>query len=167
MGNPFMLRSAADAAESLGWKKDNVILTRNGQVVEFSGGESNLTKKVVDTDYVMVDGLGVGDVSNIVLRDRQVMSEDGMFVVIVTVSAKDGKLTGSPDIISRGFIYMKGSKNLIEETRNKVKTVCKDNNPKSAANPMHLKNKLRDEIGKFLFKKTQRRPMVLPVVLEV
>ncbi|MFH1536433.1 MAG: ribonuclease J [Patescibacteria group bacterium] len=167
MGNPFMLRSAADAAESLGWKKENIILTRNGQVMEFSGGEFNLTKKVVDTDYVMVDGLGVGDVSNIVLRDRQVMSEDGMFVVIVTISARDGKLTSSPDIISRGFIYMKGSKNLIEETRNKVKTVCKDNNPKSAANPMHLKNKLRDEIGKFLFQKTQRRPMILPVVLEV
>ena len=107
------------------------------------------------------------DVSNVVLRDRQVMSEDGMFVIIATVSAKTGELIGSPDIISRGFVYMKNSKDLIEQAREKVKQVCVDKNPKDAANPMFIKNKLREEIGKFLFQKTQRRPMVLPVVIEV
>lgn len=167
MGNQFMMRASADVAESIGWAPDKVMITQNGRIIEFSGGEGVITKRNIDTDYVMVDGLGVGDVSNVVLRDRQVMSEDGMFVVIVTVSEKDGKLIGSPDIISRGFIYMKGSKNLIEDTRDKVKVVCKDHNPKNADNPMFLKNKLRDEIGKFLFHKTQRRPMILPVVIEV
>ena len=167
MGNQFMMNAAAHVAESLGWKKDHIFITKNGQIMEFSGGEGTLTNKRVDSDYVMVDGLGVGDVSNVVLRDRQVMSEDGMFVVIVTISGRTGRLIGSPDIISRGFIYMKGNKNLIEETRKKVKKVAEDKNPNDAANPMYLKNKLRDEIGKFLFKKTERRPMILPVVLEV
>lgn len=166
-GNAFMLKAAGLVAESLGWQQDKVLLVENGQVVEFSGGEAHATKTKLPTDYVMVDGLGVGDVSNVVLRDRQVMSEDGMFVIIATISAKTGELIGSPDIISRGFVYMKNSKELIEQAREKVKAVCKDKNPRDAANPMFIKNKLRDEIGKFLFQKTQRRPMVLPVVIEV
>ncbi|MFH0819031.1 MAG: ribonuclease J [Patescibacteria group bacterium] len=166
-GNAFMLRAAGKVAETLGWEKDKVIMAENGKVVEFSGGEAHILKKKLDTDYVMVDGLGVGDVSNVVLRDRQLMSEDGMFVIIATVDSKTGALIGSPDIISRGFVYMKNSKKLIEEARAKVKAVLVDKNSKDAANTMYLKNKLRDEIGRFLFLKTQRRPMILPVVLEV
>ena len=154
-------------AESLDWPTDQVIIPRNGRIIEFSGGEGKMTKDKVPVDYVMVDGLGVGDVSNVVLRDRQLMSEDGMFVVIATVDSKTGALVGSPDIISRGFVYMKGNKALIEEARTKVKAICKDKNAKNAANPMFLKNKLRDEMGKYLFQKTQRRPMILPVVIEV
>ncbi len=166
-GNRFMLRANADVAESLGWAKDKVIIPSNGKVIEFSGGEGKETKETVSTEYVMVDGLGVGDVSNVVLRDRQVMSEDGMFVIIATVKAKTGALVGSPDIISRGFVYMKGNKQLIEGARAKVKELCKDKNPDNANNAMYLKNKLRDEMGKYLFHKTQRRPMILPVVIEV
>ena len=115
----------------------------------------------------MVDGLGVGDVSAIVLRDRRMMSEDGMFVVIATVRKKTGELIGSPDIISRGFIYMKENKELIEQARSKIKKICIDKGPQYAADMNQLRNKLRDEMGKFLFKKTKRRPMVLPVVIEV
>lgn len=166
-GNQFMLKAAALVAESLDWPTDQVIIPRNGRIIEFSGGEGKMTKDKVPVDYVMVDGLGVGDVSNVVLRDRQLMSEDGMFVVIATVDSKTGALVGSPDIISRGFVYMKGNKALIEEARTKVKAICKDKNAKNAANPMFLKNKLRDEMGKYLFQKTQRRPMILPVVIEV
>lgn len=166
-GNQFMLRAAARVAEMLGWPKERTIIPTNGQVIEFSGGEGKLSKQKIPSDYVMVDGLGVGDVSNIVLRDRQVLAEDGMFVAIVTISAQTGELIGSPDIISRGFVYLKGNKNLIEEARAKVRQICQDHNPKDAANPMYLKNKLRDELGRFLFHKTQRRPMVLPVVIEV
>lgn len=166
-GNAFMLQAAGSVAEGLGWAQDRVIIPANGKIMEFCGGEVKIIRKRLETDYVMVDGLGVGDVSNVVLRDRQVMSEEGMFVIIATIEGKTGKLVGSPDIISRGFVYMKGSKKLIEEARGKVKKICVDKNPKDAANPMHLKNKLRDEMGKFLFKKTQRRPMVLPVVIEV
>jgi ribonuclease J len=114
-----------------------------------------------------VDGLGVGDVSQVVLRDRQVLSEEGMVVVIAQVAKKTGKLVGSPDIISRGFVYMKENKQLIEETRKRVKNIVQDKDPKSQADTDYIKNRIRNDIGSFLFKKTERRPMVLPVVIEV
>jgi ribonuclease J len=126
-----------------------------------------LTDQKVPSEYIMVDGLGVGDVSNIVLRDRQVLADDGMFVVIATINAQTGELVGSPDIISRGFVYMKESKTLIEEARAKVKKICHDRVAGTAVDPNEVKNKIRDQIGQFLFKKTKRRPMILPVVIEV
>ncbi|OGG95620.1 hypothetical protein A2V95_02785 [Candidatus Kuenenbacteria bacterium RBG_16_41_7] len=95
------------------------------------------------------------------------MAEDGMIVVIATVSKKTGELLHSPDIISRGFIYMKENKKIIEETRNKVRKILKDSDPKIEAFPDYLKNKIRNDVGQFLFAKTERRPMVLPVVIEV
>lgn len=161
----------ADLAKDIGIPESNILLPENGQVTEFIKRDRNvigqLTKEKVPTEYIMVDGLGVGDVSNIVLRDRQVLADDGMFVVIATIDAKTGALVGSPDIISRGFVYMKESKSLIEEARSRVKKICYDKNPKSAADANEIKNKIRDEIGKFLFLKTKRRPMILPVVIEV
>jgi len=100
------------------------------------------------------------------LRDRRMMAEDGMFVVIVTVKKKTGELVGSPDIISRGFVYMKESKQMIEDARDLVrKTVGKAVKP--GFDPMLLKNKLRDHVGDLLWKKTKRRPMIMPVVIEV
>ena len=169
--NFYMRAIHGELAVKTGIPESNVMLPNNGQVVEFSrqGREvlGEITKEQVPTEYIMVDGLGVGDVSNIVLRDRQVLSDDGMFVVIVTINAKTGDLVGSPDIISRGFVYMKESKKLIEEARAKVKKVCRDRNPQHAADINEIKNRIRDEIGKFLYKKTERRPMVLPVVIEV
>jgi ribonuclease J len=169
--NHYMLKGNAEVAESLGIPKSNIFVADNGQVMEFSKRgntvQGKLTKERVSTNYVMVDGLGVGDVSNIVLRDRRQMSEDGMFVVIATVSRRTGKLMGSPDIISRGFIYMKESRELVQEARNLIKKVVKDKNTKCPADPNEIKNKLRNEVGAFLFKKTKRRPMVLPVVIEV
>jgi len=115
----------------------------------------------------MVDGLGVGDVSNIVLRDRRVMSEDGMIVVIATIDSKTGDPIGNPDIISRGFVYMKENRELIEKTRMKVKKLVKNNDPRTPVADDHIKNKIRNEVGQFLFSQTKRRPMVLPVVIRV
>ena len=135
--------------------------------MEFTKEGGRLTKEYVPTDYVMVDGLGVGDVSNIVLRDRRVMSEDGMLVVIATVRQKTGELVGNPDIISRGFVYLKENKKLIEDTRMRVKKICIDNDTLSPAFDDHIKNKIREEIGSFLYKVTRRRPMILPVVIKV
>ncbi len=171
-GNHFMLRIHGEIAENIGTPKDNIFIASNGQVMEFMKGphqkeaSGKLTAEKVPTEYVMVDGLGVGDVSSIVLRDRRMMSEDGMFVVIVTAKRKTGELVGSPDIISRGFVYMKESRQLIEDARNLVrKTVGKTKNKNF--DPMLLKNKLRDHVGDLLWKKTKRRPMVIPVVIEV
>jgi ribonuclease J len=112
----------------------------------------------------MVDGLGVGDVSNIVLRDRRVMAADGMIVAIATIDSKTGDPIGNPDIISRGFVYMKENRELIEKTRMKVKQIVKGHDPRTPQDDNYIKNKIRDEIGQFLFSQTKRRPMVLPVV---
>ncbi len=123
-------------------------------------------KKAV-TDYVFVDGLGVSDSHNIILRDRQMMAEDGMLVIIATISRKTGELIHNPDLISRGFVYMKENKKLIEMTRQKAKKIFKDHNPKTSPDEQMIREKLRNEIGKFLFQKTEKRPMILPVIIEV
>jgi len=170
--NHYMLRIHGQLAESVGMKPENIFIAANGQVIEFSRPANatetvgRLTDEKVPTEYVMVDGLGVGDVSSIVLRDRQMMSEDGMFVVIAMVKKNNGELVGSPDIISRGFVHMKENKKLIEEARIFTKKIIASK-PGQTFDPMFLKNKLRDEIGEFLYKKTKRRPMILPVVIEV
>jgi ribonuclease J len=165
--NHYMLQINADIAESLGISKEHIFVADNGQVIEFTKKGGRLTKEYVPADYVMVDGLGVGDVSNIVLRDRRVMSADGMLVVIATVEYKTGRLIGNPDIISRGFVYMKENKKLIESTRMKVKKICQDHDPKSPTFDDFVKNKIRDEIGQYLYQQTKRRPMILPVVIKV
>lgn len=169
--NHYMLRIHGNIAESIGIPRKNIFISSNGQIIEFykSQGETVgvLTENKVPTDYVMVDGLGVGDVSNIVLRDRRMMAEDGMFVVIATIKKQTGELIGSPDLISRGFVYMKENKELIEQTRQRVRNILRDKHPESPAFQDFLKDKIRNDIGQFLFKKTKRRPMVLPVIIEV
>ena len=170
-GNHYMLQAHADLAIQVGIPEDNVFIPDNGQVVELSQSNKlvvgKLTSEKVPSDYVMVDGLGVGDVSNIVLRDRRVMSADGMIVVIATIDSRTGEPIGNPDIISRGFVYMKENRKLIEDTRMKVKKIAKDNDSRTPADDDYIKNKIRNEIGSFLFSKTKRRPMVLPVVIKV
>jgi ribonuclease J len=165
--NHYMLRINGEVAESIGIPKENIFIANNGQIMEFTPKGGRLTNQFAPTDYVMVDGLGVGDVSNIVLRDRRVMAADGMLVVIATIQGKTGKLMGNPDIISRGFVYMKENKKLIESTRMKVKKICEDTDTKSPAFDDFIKNKIRDEIGQYLYKQTKRRPMILPVVIKV
>ncbi|NMB47822.1 ribonuclease J [Candidatus Kuenenbacteria bacterium] len=166
--NHYMLKEAAKVAMKEGFPKENIFVPDNGSVLEFpTGNRPKILAKKVPSDYVFVDGLGVGDISHVVLRDRQMMAGDGMLVVIATVSKKTGKLLHSPDIISRGFIYMKENKKIIEDTRNKVKKILNDTDPKIEAFPDYLKNKIRNDVGQFLFSKTERRPMILPVIIEV
>ncbi len=170
-GSHYMLRAHADLAEQVGIPKENIFIPDNGQVVSIqkngSDAVAKLTQEKIPSDYVMVDGLGVGDVSNIVLRDRRVMAEDGMIVIIATVDSKTSTTIGNPDIISRGFVYMKENRKLIEQTRMKVKKIVNDHEKETTADDDYIKNKIRNEIGKFLFSQTKRRPMVLPVVIKV
>ncbi|MDD3190730.1 MAG: ribonuclease J [Candidatus Pacebacteria bacterium] len=167
-GNYYMLKMHADIAETVGVPQSNSLVGSNGQVIELTADSATLTKEKVPANHVMVDGLGVGDVGNVVLRDRQQMSEDGMFTVIVIIDGKTGKVLGQPDIISRGFIYMKGSPELIRETKRRVVEIAnKTAAPENDVNWAYVKDNIRDQIGQFLFDKTQRRPMVLPVVIEV
>jgi len=166
--NHYMLKETAKVALRQGFDKDKIFVPDNGSVLEFyPNAKPKILDKKVNTDYVFVDGLGVGDISHIVLRDRKMMSEDGMIVVIVTVDKKTGKLLTSPDLISRGFIYMKENQKLMNDTRKRVRTIVNDTDPKIEAFPDYIKNKIRNDIGKFLFKNIERRPMVLPVVIEV
>ncbi len=169
--NHYMLRANADLAEQVGIPKEKIFVADNGQVVEFGRGAKgvvgSLTKEKVPTEYVMVDGLGVGDVSEIVLRDRRMMSEDGMIVIIATIDSKTGDLIGNPDLISRGFVHMKENRDLIEKTRAKVKNIVKEQDKKIPTDEDYIKNKIRNDIGQFLFNQTKRRPMVLPVVIKV
>ncbi len=167
-GNYYMLKLHTKIAQSVGIPEINTIIAGNGNVIELTRNSISLTKEKVPSNYVMVDGLGVGDVGNVVLRDRQQMSEDGMFTIIIIIDSKTGKIIGSPDIISRGFVYMKGSAKLVDEAKKKViEIVNKKAVAEHGTNWAYIKDNVRDQIGQFLFNKTQRRPMVLPVVIEV
>lgn len=166
--NHYMLVEAKKLALREGFRDEQIFVLDNGQVIKFQRGHKpQVLKDKVNTDYVMVDGLGVGDVSEIVLRDRRMMSEDGMIVIIATIDTKTGSIIGNPDIISRGFVHMKENRDLIEKTRLRVKKIVKDKNPMTPADDEYLKNKIRNDIGQFLFQATKRRPMVLPVVIKV
>jgi ribonuclease J len=169
--NHYMLRAHADLAEQVGIDRNKIFIADNGQVVEFKKANNQvvgaLTKEKINTDYVMVDGLGVGDVSNVVLKDRQMMAEDGMIVVIATIDVKTNDIIGNPDLISRGFVYMKENKDLIEKTRMIAKKIVKDQAGNLPIDEDFIKNKIRVDVGQFLFSQTKRRPMVLPVVIKV
>ncbi len=167
LGTLSLLKAHARLAEESGFNPQNILTAENGQVIEFFQGSGRLTNRKVPAEYVMVDGLGVGDVSQVVLRDRNVLAKDGMLVIIATIEKKTGKLVGSPDIISRGFVYIKKSKELIEAIRKEVRKILRDRDPRSKADEIYLKSKIRNDIGQFLFNKTQRRPMVLPVIIGV
>jgi ribonuclease J len=164
--NHYLLREAAKVALSIGFPKNRILIADNGQIIEFDKKGGRTTTQRVPTDYIFVDGLGVGDVSHIVLRDRKMMAADGMIVVIVTIDKNQGKLVQNPDLISRGFIYMKENKKLIEETRMKAKKIFKGNLA-GGVDENYYKDRIRNEIGQFLYQKTQRRPMVLPVIIQV
>lgn len=166
-GNHFLLHYNGRIATSIGMAKENVFIADNGQVMEFQNGVGTMTKEKIPADYVFVDGLGVSDETNVVLRDRQVLAEDGMVVIIATVDSKSGRLIQNPDIISRGFIFLKEHKELIEDLRHRVKKIVTESDPLSWADTNNIRNKIRDYVGQFLYTKTEKRPMILPVIIEV
>jgi ribonuclease J len=166
-GNRFMLEAHADLAEAVGTPRANIFVADNGQIVEFDKTGARLTAEFVPSDYVFVDGLGVGDVSEVVLRDRRELAEDGMLVVVCKIDKKTGSLVGDPDIVSRGFVYQKDPTGLVMRARDFVKKILKDADPKTPALDDYLKTKIRNEVGSFLFKETERRPMILPVLIDV
>lgn len=167
--NHYLLREAAKVAGSIGFPKERIFILDNGSVAEIDKNGFRVLKEKVPIEYVFVDGLGEGDISHVVLRDRQHLAEDGIFVIIAIVDSKTGKMRTSPDIISRGFIYLKESQGLLKEVRQKTRAIVEEITVGGVhpINWSHVKDNLREKIGQFLFNKTQRRPMVLPVVIEV
>lgn len=166
--NHYLLVEAAKIAISLGFPAKNIFIPDNGGILEITREGIKLAEKKIPIEYVFVDGLGVGDIKEVVLRDRQMLAHDGIFVLIATVDSQTGKLRGSPDIISRGFVYLRESQELLKDTRHIIKKTVEDATAKMhPVNLAYVKDVLRDQVGKFLFQKTQRRPMVLPVIIEV
>ncbi|MDP3947577.1 MAG: ribonuclease J [bacterium] len=167
-GYYFMRAVNTQNAQEAGIPKENALLMDNGQVALMTKENLKLTPESVPAFYVMVDGLGVGDVSEVVLRDRMVLAEEGMVVVIVTLDHKNGRVIKNPDIISRGFIYLKENQEMLEEMRRRIRMILSRVSPKEQeVMTDYVKNLLRDQIGQYLFNKTHRRPMILPVVIEV
>ncbi len=166
-GKYFKRAANRENAMEAGVPKENTLLMDNGMVAEFTKETAKITKEQVEAYMVMVDGLGVGDVGEIVLRDRLILSDEGMMVMIVTLDRKTGKLLKKPDIISRGFIYLKDNQELVEEVRRKVKNIVEKMPETQTLDPEFAKSLIRDQIGAFLYQRTKRRPMILPVVIEV
>ncbi len=162
----FMRATNCEVGQSVGIPKENCILIDNGQVVEMTKDAYRITDEMVDTFYVMVDGLGVGDVGEVVLRDRLALAQEGMLVIITTMDRQNGRLLKNPDIISRGFIYLKDNQQLLDDIRRKIRSIL-GNIKKQEIDGDYLKTLLRDQIGQLLYTKTKRRPMILPVVIEV
>ena len=167
-GNHYMLKEAAKIAREINFRKDRIFVPDNGSIIRFTNQSAEILKEKVPSNYIFVDGLGVGDVGEIVLRDRQMLSEDGMFVIVAVIDRKTGRVMGSPDIISRGFVYLRESKDLLSQTRKKViEIVDKSAGHNGAVNWTYVKDEIRNKVGDFLHTKTSRRPMILPVVIEV
>ena len=165
-GEHRMLRAHSQLAESVGIRPENIFISDNGDVVEFSGGKARYGSKI-QTGNVLVDGLGVGDVGNIVLRDRKLLSQDGILVVVVTLGKNNGKILSGPDIISRGFVYVRESEKLLEEANRIVTQTMEKCVSERVSEWASLKTSVRDALSKFLFDKTRRRPMILPIIMEV
>ena len=156
----------ARLAESLGMDHKNIVIAENGAVVELTRDKICTNGKIM-AGNVLIDGLGVGDVGNIVLRDRRQLSQDGIMIVVVGVDGATNQIVSGPDIVSRGFVYVREAEGLMGEARDKVQVAldkCEENNNTEWS---ALKTAIRDSLGRFLFEKTRRRPMIIPIIMEV
>ena len=163
----FMRSANAHIATEAGVPIEKSFLVDNGQIVLIKPEGVAISDKMLPASYVMVDGLGVGDVEEVVMRDRTLLSQEGMLVVITTLDRRTGQFLKNPDIISRGFIHLKDNKDFVEEVRKKIKNVVSKIPSMRTIESDYLKNLLRDQLGQFIYSKTKRRPMILPVVIEV
>ena len=161
-----MLKRHAALASELGMPEQNVFVMQTGQVLELDRNSAKVTT-TVPTGNVLVDGLGVGDVGNIVLRDRKHLSEDGLMIVVVTISKEDGKVLAGPDIISRGFVYVRESEDLMDGAKNVIKDVLNECEEKNIKEWAYLKNNIKENLKEYLYIKTKRNPMILPIIMEV
>ena len=161
-----MVKRHAELANELGMPQQNVFVMQTGQVLELDRNSARVTT-TVPTGNVLVDGLGVGDVGNIVLRDRKHLSEDGLMIVVVTISKEDGKVLAGPDIISRGFVYVRESEDLMDGAKNVIKDVLHECEEKNIKEWAYLKNNIKENLKEYLYTKTKRNPMILPIIMEV
>ncbi len=160
------LQQHANLARKLGMRKQDTFIMDNGQVLELTNKSARKAGQVT-SGKVLVDGLGVGDVGNIVLRDRKHLAQDGLIVVVVTISGENGAIIAGPDIISRGFVYVRESEALMDEVQNEAKKALQECEEKHITDWSTIKSKTKDRVGQFLYGRTKRKPMILPVIMEI
>ena len=160
------LIAQAKIAEELGYDKDEIKILSSGDVLELDENGAEVTGKV-PVGNILVDGLGVGDVGNIVLRDRQRLAEDGIIVVVLTLESGSGQVLAGPDLVTRGFVYVRNSESLMDEAKSVLEETmeyCMDHNITDWGK---IKNEIKDSLGDFVWKETKRRPMIMPIIMEV
>ncbi|MCL5935799.1 MAG: ribonuclease J, partial [Firmicutes bacterium] len=165
-GEHRMLIRHARLAKEMGMPANHIFVCENGQVIEFSKRTGRMAGRVT-AGRVLVDGLGVGDVGNIVLRDRKQLSQDGILIVVVTIDRDSCSVVSGPDVVSRGFVYVRESEKLMDEVREKVKTVLDKCFEKGLTDWSTIKSQIKDALGKFLYEKTRRRPMIIPIIMDI
>jgi ribonuclease J len=165
-GEYRMLKAHRKVALECGLPDEKIMIPDRGDVVEWKDGKLALAGKV-PSGNVLIDGIGVGDVGNIVLRDRRLLSQDGILIVVVTLTKQDKKIAAGPEIISRGFVYVRESEKLMDDSTKLVRDIVERTIAKGSFEWASLKQEIRDELNRYLFEKTKRRPMILPIIMEV
>ena len=165
-GEYRMLWQHAELAESMGMPRENIILPENGQVIEMSA-DSVALSGIVPTGTILVDGLGIGDVGNVVLRDRKHLSQDGLIIVAMAFDRTNGVLVSGPDVISRGFVYVRENEDIIDGIRGVVRNIISSYERIEGSDWPSIKNRIKDELRRFIFEKIKRNPMILPVIVDL
>lgn len=165
-GEYRLLDRHAELAEEVGVPKENIFLVNKGDVLTYKNGKFHVGEHI-DVSNTMIDGTGVGDIGNIVLRDRRVLSEDGIFVVVATIDRKKKKIVARPQITSRGFVFVKTNRQLMQQSADLVEKIVQENLDQKEFDWSHLKQDVRDKLNRFLFDQTKRHPVILPVIMEV
>ena len=160
------LRQHALLAEDLGMNPKNIFIMESGQVLELTRNDARVWGRVT-SGPVMIDGLGIGDVGTIVLRDRKHLSQDGILTVVVTIDKSTFSILSGPDIITRGFVYVKESGNLLNEATDVVKAELDKCMEKKITQWLVIKSNIKYSLGEFLYNKTRRRPIILPIIMEI
>ena len=160
------LKAQASIAQELGISKEDIFILSSGNVLELDENGAKVTDKV-PVGAILVDGLGVGDVGNIVLRDRQHLAEDGIIIVVMTLESGSGRVLAGPDIVSRGFVYVRGAESLMDEAKQVLDDTMEYCMDKNITDWGRIKTEIKEELGEFVWKKTKRRPMIMPIIMEV
>lgn len=165
-GEYRQLMAHSETAKEMGIDKDHIFMMTNGRILELNEKEGKLTG-TVPSGRILVDGLGIGDVGNIVLRDRQHLSQDGLIIIVMTMDSNSGTIIAGPDVISRGFVYVRESENLMDEVKSVIKNEIAKCEEKHITDWSTIKSNLRDNLKDYIFQKTKRNPMILPIIMEI
>lgn len=168
-GDFYALKSHSDLAQEVGMSRDNILLTDNGRVIQVYKGEARVTTEKVNASNMMVDGLGVGDLKEIVIRDRQTLAQDGILTIVILLNLQQAKIVRDPEIVSKGFVHIQTSTKLLDSIKEKVKENIEQKLAKGGEDQSieYLQQAIREDLGLFLFKTTHRRPMIIPMIIEV